>query len=68
MINLIGKVFGRLTVVSRKNNDKWGPLCIAAWGEKTGICRKVIAYRLKAGWSVNKILTTPTGKYKSKQQ
>ena len=42
-------------------------LCIAAWGEKTGICRKVITYRLKAGWSINKTLTTPTGKYRSKQ-
>ena len=36
-------------------------LCVSSWGEKTGICRKTIAYRLRVGWSVEKTLTTPTG-------
>lgn len=33
--------------------------CIAHWSEKTGIKSGVISARIKAGWSVDKTMTTP---------
>ncbi len=39
-------------------------LCIAEWSRRTGLGRNSIMYRLAKGWSVEKILTTPSlGKF-----
>jgi hypothetical protein len=34
-------------------------LCLADWTRKTGIKETTITYRLKAGWSVDRALSTP---------
>lgn len=34
--------------------------CILDWERSTGICRESIMRRLKAGWDIERILTTPT--------
>lgn len=31
--------------------------CISAWGEELGLCRKVIAYRLRNNWTIKNALT-----------
>jgi hypothetical protein len=33
--------------------------CIARWAELTGVNRKILAVRLRLGWSVGRALTTP---------
>ncbi len=33
--------------------------CIAEWAEITGINEKILSYRIKAGWNIEKALTTP---------
>lgn len=41
-------------------------LCVADWGKKTGICRKVISHRFFVlGWNAEKTLTTPMPRRKS---
>ena len=37
-------------------------LCIAEWGDRTGISRKVIHLRIQSGWSTERALTTPVRK------
>ena len=38
--------------------------CISAWAEEFGINRSTLMNRLSRGWSIEKALTTPVGKYK----
>lgn len=35
------------------------------WSKETGLSKQVIDYRLKAGWSEEKAVTTPVGKGKA---
>jgi hypothetical protein len=34
-------------------------LCLADWACKVGITRKTLIYRVRSGWPVDKVLTTP---------
>lgn len=36
--------------------------CVTAWAEETGVSAKTLNTRLRAGWSVERALTTPIGK------
>jgi hypothetical protein len=38
--------------------------CIAAWAEETGVSGSAIRHRLKSGWTIEKVLTTPPRKRK----
>jgi hypothetical protein len=40
--------------------------CLTAWAEEYGIHKVTFWHRLKLGWSMEKALTTPIGKYKRK--
>ena len=40
--------------------------CLAEWSEVTGIDRRTIRSRLSMGWSVEKALSKPTGKYEKR--
>lgn len=37
-------------------------LCLADWSRRTGLSRALLTYRLRAGWSVVDILTTPASR------
>ena len=61
----------RWTTNSRNNRNKRSnriltfngeSLCCADWAERVGLTKKVLWYRLNAGWSVEKALTTPARK------
>ncbi len=43
-------------------------LCISEWGEQLGVDRKVIASRIRHGWSIKRTLTTSVVEYKKRKK
>lgn len=41
--------------------------CVTAWSEETGINKSTIFWRLRAGWSTKRTLTTPVQKHKGRK-
>ena len=48
---------------SRSLTYKGKTQCVSAWEEQLKISHTTILYRLKAGWSIDKTLSTPARKY-----
>jgi hypothetical protein len=50
--------------LNRSNNTRisYGgeTLSLSEWSERTGISQPTLCYRLSAGWSLERVLTTPT--------
>lgn len=42
--------------------------CLIEWSEESGMPEHIIRWRLKHGWSVEKALTTPVGKYEKRRK
>lgn len=40
-------------------------LCVAEWAERFGICRTLVRSRLRAGWTMDQIASTPPSKRNS---
>jgi hypothetical protein len=59
-----GAQHGRLTLLEREGKDRVLCRCktqtITQWAEELGFNRHCLYSRHKLGWSVEKILTTPT--------